>query len=255
MEEQKILSRSNNIDVVKSSRTESHKKIRTLMNSTTKKVNPDDNWVKTNQFKILKEENENLVDEYRKFEQELRMKIKENREFKPKVLVHQKEFRDVKRACDEADEQILDLQVMHDDLLEDFTKNLTGETDNSFSSKNNFNSHIFPRNELESADPTNSSLDNQLFKLNARNNFSTVSNNSNMRILSENNTNNQIFHSNNSNTSNPQNIINHSKNQKNQFKSTTNKHQPAKNHANQKNKNLQKEEIISGKVNPNFFPK
>ena len=48
---------------------------------------------------------------------------------KCKIVENQKSFREVKRACDEADDQILMLQVKHDDLLEEFRKNLINEGD------------------------------------------------------------------------------------------------------------------------------
>jgi hypothetical protein len=188
--------------------TESHKKIRTLINSTNKKINPAESWVATTQLKKLKDDNESLVEEYRKFEQELRMKIKENKQFKTSVLANQKGFKAIKRACDEADDSILELQVKHDDLLEEFRKNLTLDSDSSFVSKqnHNFSSNMFGNNHPESADGTSASLEPQLsgLRTDARQNFSSAFQNSNSNFnTSQHNPQNPMFHSNNSPSSNP----------------------------------------------------
>ena len=79
--------------------------------------------------KSIREENEDLGEEYRRLEQDLRSSIKHNKDMKCKIVENQKSFREVKRACDEADDQILMLQVKHDDLLEEFRKNLINEGD------------------------------------------------------------------------------------------------------------------------------
>lgn len=120
------------------------------------------------------------------------MKIKENREFKFKVLGNQKEFKEIKHACDQADDVILELQVKHDDLLEEFRKNLTLDSDNSFVSKQNYNlnSNVFGKAEPESVYGTNASVE-------GKQNFSSALQNSNfnnsINILS-----NPMFLSNNS---------------------------------------------------------
>lgn len=77
------------------------------------------------------DENESLVEEYRKLELLFRTNIKENKSIKSKVLGTQKENKELRHACEEADEQIFSLQVKHDDLLEDFRKNLTMELNNN----------------------------------------------------------------------------------------------------------------------------
>jgi hypothetical protein len=185
--------------------TESHKKIRTLIDSTNKKSNPAESWVATTQLKKLKDDNESLVEEYRNFEQELRMKIKENKEFKTTVLENQKGFKVIKRACDQADDSILELQLKHDDLLEEFRKNLTLDSDSSFVSKqnHNFSSNMFGKDQPESADAT--SLEPQLsgLKTDARQNFSSAFQNSNSNFNNSlQNLQNPMFHSNNSPGSN-----------------------------------------------------
>ena len=87
--------------------------------------------IKKSQLKKMIDENESLVEEYRKLELLFRTNIKENKSIKSKVLGTQKENKELRHACEEADEQIFSLQVKHDDLLEDFRKNLTMELNNN----------------------------------------------------------------------------------------------------------------------------
>lgn len=69
------------------------------------------------------------MEEYQRLEQELRNSIIQNKDIKGQIIQNQAGFKEVKHACEEADEQILLLQVKHDDLLEEFRKNLTNESD------------------------------------------------------------------------------------------------------------------------------